>query len=92
MPGTYGFSVLTPFAVLCVCLALAVFSGVLRFQSAAGVLTPILDTMFLASAACAIVSLLWLLSRAAKAWAAHETNRAAEDDTHRAENDTDQRP
>ena len=70
---------LTPLAGLCGCVALALLSGVLRFQYSTGASTPILDAMFLVSAACAIVALLHALSRRAKTWADHETDRALEE-------------
>jgi hypothetical protein len=70
---------LTPLAGLCGCVAVALLSGVLRFQYPTGVPTPILDAMFLVSAACAIVALLWILSTRAKTWADHETDRALEE-------------
>lgn len=69
---------MTPVAVLLVCVALAIFSGMLRFQYSAATVPPILDAMFLASAACAVVSLLWVLSRRAKLWADRETDKAEE--------------
>lgn len=80
LPGSIKVSleVLTPLAILCICVALALFSGILRFQYPLGTSTPFLDAMFLASAACAIVCLMWTLSRWAKAWADRETERAEE--------------
>jgi hypothetical protein len=51
---------------------------VLRFQYPAAS-TPILDALFLASAACAVVCLMWTLSRWAKAWAVREAERAEEE-------------